>query len=325
MDKNIYSRFEAAEYLGYSPTTLDRKTAAGEITCIKSGGHATGKVTYAKADLDDFLERHKRLITIPKKLDSVEMGKKIDTVIDRCPVDLDKFPVIEYLPKARLIVGKADEIQASLKGDSGWYDDPAQIAKANEGLGLTKKTLGLCGRIVAKTALDMAEGILKAVKKSLGMDLPSAPPDYDSETHAYRTPVTVQVYPGVKGTNVIMNRELFNPKKGLEVKNHGQQDFLYSTDVYGKGEKDPRQVYRIPAGGDWTPIPAFVADPRTDVARPGRFADAANLFFHRDTLSIRVTDGSREPVCYADEMAEAAAVKKEQDQEIADLVAGLGV
>lgn len=53
----LLSRSKAAEYLGISVRTLDRRTKARQIPVVRP--RPGGKVQYLRRDLDRFIERHR--------------------------------------------------------------------------------------------------------------------------------------------------------------------------------------------------------------------------------------------------------------------------
>ena len=57
-DKKLFSREEAAEYLGVSTRTLDRIRADGRIAYVKLGGSG-GRIAYLRDDIDAFIARQR--------------------------------------------------------------------------------------------------------------------------------------------------------------------------------------------------------------------------------------------------------------------------
>lgn len=64
-EKVILDRNEAAEYIGVSPTVLDKLTRRGQIAFIdfpSSGTVGRPSRKWTREDLDDFIEAHRRRI-----------------------------------------------------------------------------------------------------------------------------------------------------------------------------------------------------------------------------------------------------------------------
>ncbi len=52
----MYSKSEAATYLGISESTLDRRRLTGDIKALKHGHSKTSRVVFDKTDLDQYLK-----------------------------------------------------------------------------------------------------------------------------------------------------------------------------------------------------------------------------------------------------------------------------